>query len=99
MSQPNDLPLGSLASQDGRRIALVEAQWHADIVHQARDAFLAEMERLGVPASLGELGLPPEGPAEVARIACASPYYNPRPFEPVAIQALLERARDGLPPA
>jgi 6,7-dimethyl-8-ribityllumazine synthase len=51
MSQPNDLPLGSLASQDGRRIALVEAQWHADIVHQARDAFLAEMERLGVPAS------------------------------------------------
>jgi len=51
MSQPNDLPLGSLASQDDRRIALVEAQWHADIVHQARDAFLAEMERLGVPAS------------------------------------------------
>jgi 6,7-dimethyl-8-ribityllumazine synthase len=42
MSQLNDLPLP--------RIALVEAQWHAEIVHQARDAFLAEMERLGFAA-------------------------------------------------
>ncbi|MGK8343620.1 maleylacetate reductase [Pseudomonas aeruginosa] len=66
---------------------------------EAGPLLFALNRRLGVPASLGELGLPPEGPAEVARIACASPYYNPRPFEPVAIQALLERARDGLPPA
>ncbi|MDN4587517.1 6,7-dimethyl-8-ribityllumazine synthase [Xenophilus aerolatus] len=51
MSQLNDLPVSSLGAADDRRIALVEAQWHADIVHQARDAFLAEMERLGVPAS------------------------------------------------
>ena len=43
MSQLNDLPLSSLASQDDRRIGFVEAQWHADIVHQAREAFLAEM--------------------------------------------------------
>ena len=49
MSQLNDLPLGSAApADDDRRIAFVEAQWHEDIVHQAREAFLAEMERLGV---------------------------------------------------
>jgi 6,7-dimethyl-8-ribityllumazine synthase len=52
MSQINDLPLSAIASSDSgaKRIAFVEAQWHSDIVHQARDAFLAEMERLGVPA-------------------------------------------------
>ncbi len=49
MSQLNDLPLSATAAADDRRIAFVEAQWHSDIVHQARDAFLAEMERLGVP--------------------------------------------------
>ena len=51
MSQINDLPLHSIQGiPDGRRIAFVQAQWHADIVHQARDAFLAEPERQGVPA-------------------------------------------------
>ncbi|MBN9407946.1 MAG: 6,7-dimethyl-8-ribityllumazine synthase [Burkholderiales bacterium] len=48
MSQLNDLPSSALATGGERRIAFVEAQWHADIVHQARDAFLAEMERQGV---------------------------------------------------
>ncbi|MCY1267251.1 Maleylacetate reductase [compost metagenome] len=55
--------------------------------------------KLGIPLALEEIGLPPEGPAEAARIACASPYYNPRPFEQEAIEALLERARVGLGPA
>ncbi|AMM25882.1 6,7-dimethyl-8-ribityllumazine synthase [Variovorax sp. PAMC 28711] len=52
MSQINDLPLSAMPSSgaEGKRIAFVEAQWHSDIVHQARDAFLAEMARLGVPA-------------------------------------------------
>ena len=51
MSQINDLPLHSIQGiPDGRRIAFVQAQWHVDIVHQARDAFLAELERQGVPA-------------------------------------------------
>ena len=51
MSQINDLPLHSIQGiPDGRRIAFVQAQWHADIVNQARDAFLAELERQGVPA-------------------------------------------------
>ncbi|MCY1248825.1 hypothetical protein D9M72_622990 [compost metagenome] len=61
---------------------------------------LFELNRkLGIPLALEEIGLPPEGPAETARIACASPYYNPRPFEREAIEALLERARLGLAPA
>ncbi|RYY64818.1 MAG: 6,7-dimethyl-8-ribityllumazine synthase [Comamonadaceae bacterium] len=53
MSQINDLPLSAaraITASEPKRIAFVEAQWHSDIVHQARDAFLAEMERLGVPA-------------------------------------------------
>ena len=37
---PRDLP-------SGLRFAFVEASWHADIVHQARDAFFAEMARGG----------------------------------------------------
>lgn len=61
---------------------------------------LFELNRkLGIPLALESIGLPPEGPAEAARIACASPYYNPRPFEQAAIETLLERARQGLPPA
>ncbi|MEJ8826662.1 6,7-dimethyl-8-ribityllumazine synthase [Variovorax humicola] len=50
MSQINDLPLSAIPASDasrGLRIALVQAQWHSDIVHQARDAFLDEMERQG----------------------------------------------------
>ncbi|SEA48985.1 6,7-dimethyl-8-ribityllumazine synthase [Variovorax sp. YR216] len=52
MSQINDLPLSAVQASDaprGRRVAFVQAQWHSDIVHQARDAFLAEMKRQGVP--------------------------------------------------
>ncbi|MDA7416083.1 6,7-dimethyl-8-ribityllumazine synthase [Xenophilus arseniciresistens] len=47
MSQLNDLPLSSTVASGDQRIALVEAQWHSDIVHQARDAFLEEMARQG----------------------------------------------------
>ncbi len=50
MSQINDLPLSAMPaseSSEARRVAFVEAQWHSDIVHQARDAFIAEMERQG----------------------------------------------------
>ncbi|MDM0113125.1 6,7-dimethyl-8-ribityllumazine synthase [Variovorax sp. J22R133] len=52
MSQINDLPLSAMPtahSGEGKRIAFVQAQWHSDIVHQARDAFLEEMARQGVP--------------------------------------------------
>jgi 6,7-dimethyl-8-ribityllumazine synthase len=55
MSQINDLPLSAITASNtsrGERIAFVEAQWHSDIVHQARDAFLEEMARLGVAREL-----------------------------------------------
>ncbi len=31
-----------------RRFAFLHAQWHAAIVHQARDSFIAQMQQLGV---------------------------------------------------
>ena len=53
MSQINDLPFSAVpaAAKDGaaRRFAFVQALWHDDIVNQARDAFLEEMARSGVP--------------------------------------------------
>ena len=53
MSQINDLPISAVpaAAKDGaaKRIAFVQALWHDDIVNQARDAFLEEMARSGVP--------------------------------------------------
>lgn len=36
------------AGSVGPRYAFVQASWHQNIVHQARDGFLAEMLRLGV---------------------------------------------------
>jgi alcohol dehydrogenase class IV len=56
-------------------------------------------KRLGIPLALEAIGFPADGPVQAARIACASPYYNPRPFEQEPIETLLERARQGLPPA
>lgn len=61
---------------------------------------LYELNRkLGIPLALESLGFPSDGAAETARIACDSPYYNPRPFERVPIEQMLERARLGLAPA
>ena len=43
----------------GHRIAFVHAQWHAPIVLQARDAFCAEMQKLGASAdSIDVIGVP-----------------------------------------
>ena len=41
----------------GLRFAFVEASWHADIVHQARDAFFAEMALGGFGPHAGTPGL------------------------------------------
>ena len=46
-----DGPAASLErpnSSDPVCFAFIHACWHADIVHQARDSFVAEMQRLGV---------------------------------------------------
>jgi alcohol dehydrogenase class IV len=56
-------------------------------------------QKLGIPLALADIGFPANGPAEAAQIACASPYYNPRPFEQGPIEALLNRALTGLAPA
>ncbi len=81
MSQINDLPLSAVAATAapprGRRIAFVQAQWHADIVHQARDAFLAEMERQGIPPdSIDVLDVPGafEIPLLAKRLAMSGRY-------------------------
>ena len=37
-------------SSPARRIAAISAGWHSDIVHRARDAFVAELGRHGRPA-------------------------------------------------
>lgn len=63
------------------------------------DLLYALNRKLGIPLSLAEIGLPENGAAEAARIACASPYYNPRPFEQGPIEALLTRAFHGQAPA
>ena len=48
---------------------------------------LYELNRkLGIPLALESLGFPPDGAAETARIACDSPYDNPRPFERAPIE-------------
>ncbi|KJK26124.1 riboflavin synthase subunit beta [Burkholderiaceae bacterium 16] len=41
MSHPQHTPAAT-------RFAFIHAQWHADIVHRARDAFLAEMAAQGI---------------------------------------------------
>ena len=37
--------------ESGKRIAFIQAAWHADIVSQARDAFIGECKNLGIDES------------------------------------------------
>ena len=54
MNQPSSSPAGA-ASHPASRVAFISASWHADIVHNARDAALAEFAQNGLPASQVEL--------------------------------------------
>lgn len=54
--------------------------------------------KLGAPTSLQSLGMPESELARAAELACANPYWNPRPIERVAIQSLLEDAFFGRRP-
>ena len=56
-------------------------------------------ESLGIEMALKDIGLPEEGLAEVAKIVCDSPYYNPREYVYKELKALLDKAYEGLPPA
>lgn len=48
-SSPSVSPLAPVAAHRGARVAIISASWHQDIVHQARDAALAEFDRHGLP--------------------------------------------------
>ena len=77
MRQINDLPLHAITAPDQQRFAFVEAQWHSDIVHQARDAFLEEMERLGIDGNrIDVLDVPGafEIPLHAKRLALSGRY-------------------------
>ncbi|SDB50781.1 maleylacetate reductase [Pseudomonas sp. NFACC23-1] len=50
---------------------------------------------LGVPTSLAQIGMKQSDVARATQIACASPYWNPRPIEPGAIGELLANAYAG----
>lgn len=55
-------------------------------------------QSLNIPLALKDIGLPEQGPAEVARIICDSPYYNPRGYDYDELLDLLTKAYQGLPP-
>jgi 6,7-dimethyl-8-ribityllumazine synthase len=61
----------------GKRIAFVQAQWHADTVAKARDAFMQEMQRSSVPAGAIDVIEVPgafEIPLHVKRLALSGRY-------------------------
>ena len=71
------MSLSEAVHTPGTRYALVEASWHADIVQQARDAFLQEMARCGVPAdAIDVIDVPGafEVPLHVKRLAHSGRY-------------------------
>lgn len=53
---------------------------------------------LDVPTSLAQIGMKPGDLARATQIACASPYWNPRPIESDAIGELLANAYAGKRP-
>jgi 6,7-dimethyl-8-ribityllumazine synthase len=61
----------------GHRYAFVHAQWHADIVHCARDAFLAELARHRIPRDAVDVFEVPgafEIPLHTRRLAATGRY-------------------------
>jgi 6,7-dimethyl-8-ribityllumazine synthase len=61
----------------GAKFAFIEASWHADIVQQARTAFIEEMHRLGVePNSIDVIKVPGayEIPLHSKKLACSGVY-------------------------
>ena len=56
-------------------------------------------QSLGAPLALKDIGMPGGGLDRAADLACASPYWNPRPVERAAIRKLLDDAYFGRRPA
>ena len=64
-------------SASAKRFAFIHASWHDDIVHRGRDAFLAEMQKLGVaPNAIDVLAVPGafELPLLAKRLALSGQY-------------------------
>jgi maleylacetate reductase len=55
-------------------------------------------QSLGAPVALKAIGMPEGDLDRAAKLATASPYWNPRPIEPAAIRTLLDHAYHGTPP-
>jgi maleylacetate reductase len=67
----------------------------------ARDAATGAYELAlsnGAPVALRDIGMSSSDLDRAADIACANPYWNPRPVERAALRALLQDAFDGVPP-
>lgn len=54
---------------------------------------------LGAPTSLRAIGMPEQGVGRAVEEALRNPYWNPRPLERQAIEALIANAWVGLPPS
>jgi maleylacetate reductase len=54
--------------------------------------------RNGAPVALKDIGMKQDDVERAVEIACANPYWNPRPVEKDAIRALIQDAFDGVPP-
>jgi maleylacetate reductase len=55
-------------------------------------------QSLGAPVALKAIGMPEGDLDRAAKLATASPYWNPRPIERAAIRTLLGHAYHGTPP-
>jgi alcohol dehydrogenase class IV len=61
---------------------------------------LYDLERsLGAPLALADIGMPRSELDRATELACAAPYWNPRPIERAAIRKLLDDAWSGRRPA
>ncbi|SEF14989.1 maleylacetate reductase [Rhizobiales bacterium GAS191] len=54
--------------------------------------------KVGAPRGLRDIGMPEEGISEAADLTMANPYWNPAQLEREAIERLIRRAWEGLPP-
>ena len=70
-----------------------------DTAAEAGALLMALNRNLGLPASLGQIGMPQDGIRQAAKIATDNPYYNPRPVRHDDVLAMLQRAWHGDPVA
>lgn len=65
---------------------------------QAASGLFDLARKSGSPVSLRELGMREIDLDRAADLACANPYWNPRPIERAPIRVLLQHAFEGMPP-